>query len=284
MDTQGGIGNLLAAAVAVRLTQVLGLPVWGRLTEMGPAVPPGSGDLIFPVTWRHGDQVGPGSVSLPRADARALAELAQGGGGSDEQGQALARQVALAAVEGLAEATQALTGQPVSGELDQGVAAGQEEQVAWSLAMRVADRFEAALVVGMPQALARQVKGRLPAGTAVARPAQLPELSPPPPMPPGASVPAATPPALERVLEVPLTITVELGRAVRRVEELLSLAPGYVLELDRLAGEPLDVYANQEWVARGEVVVVDENFAVRITQVGAQGRDGRREGEPWGPR
>jgi len=75
---------------------------------------------------------------------------------------------------------------------------------------------------------------------------------------------------IERILDVPLRLTVELGRTVRKVREILTLEPGSVLELDKLAGEAVDVLVNGRLLARGEVVVIDESFGVRITDIVSQ--------------
>lgn len=77
----------------------------------------------------------------------------------------------------------------------------------------------------------------------------------------------STDPGLDVLMDVPLEITVELGRARRLLEEVLALAAGSVVQLDRLAGEAVDVLVNGELVARGEVLVIDENFGVRITEL-----------------
>ena len=69
------------------------------------------------------------------------------------------------------------------------------------------------------------------------------------------------------LLDVPLQITVELGRTRKLIRDILELAPGSVVELDKLAGEPVDILANGKLIAKGEVVVIDENFGVRITDV-----------------
>ncbi|MBE3590232.1 MAG: flagellar motor switch protein FliN [Firmicutes bacterium] len=78
---------------------------------------------------------------------------------------------------------------------------------------------------------------------------------------------AGTPVGLEIVMDVPLEVTVELGRTHQRVRDVLELGPGAVIELDRMAGEPVDVLVNGRLVAKGEVVVVDEAFGVRITEI-----------------
>ncbi len=72
---------------------------------------------------------------------------------------------------------------------------------------------------------------------------------------------------MDLIMDVPLTLTVELGRTEKQIREILSLGPGSVVELDRMAGEAVDVMVNGKLVARGEVVVVDDKFAVRITDV-----------------
>lgn len=72
---------------------------------------------------------------------------------------------------------------------------------------------------------------------------------------------------LDFILDIPLEITVELGRTRMIIEDLLKLGQGSVIELGRLAGETLDVLANQRLIAKGEVVVVNEKFAVRLTEI-----------------
>lgn len=68
-------------------------------------------------------------------------------------------------------------------------------------------------------------------------------------------------------MDIPLQVTVELGRTEKSIEELLSISPGSIIELDKLAGEPVDILVNQKRIAQGEVVVVDENFGVRVTDI-----------------
>ncbi len=82
-----------------------------------------------------------------------------------------------------------------------------------------------------------------------------------------AETPAHGPLSIELLLDVPLTVTVELGRAERPIKDILALAPGSVVELDRLAGESVDVMVNGRLIARGEVVVVDDRFGIRITDI-----------------
>jgi flagellar motor switch protein FliN/FliY len=72
---------------------------------------------------------------------------------------------------------------------------------------------------------------------------------------------------IDLLLDINLPVSIELGRTRLSISEILSLGPGSVVELSKLAGEPVDLLVNYKVVARGEVVVVDENFGVRITQL-----------------
>lgn len=72
---------------------------------------------------------------------------------------------------------------------------------------------------------------------------------------------------LDLLLDVPLNVTVEVGRSRMLVKELLQMHEGYVVELDKLANEPLDLYVNSQLVARGEAVLVNEKFGLRLTEV-----------------
>jgi len=72
---------------------------------------------------------------------------------------------------------------------------------------------------------------------------------------------------IDMLMDVPLHITVELGRTKMLLHQALELQSGSVIELDRMAGDPIDVFINDRLIARGEVVVVDDKFAVRITEL-----------------
>ena len=72
---------------------------------------------------------------------------------------------------------------------------------------------------------------------------------------------------LNFVLDIPLEISVELGRARMMISELLQLGQGSVIELNKLAGEPLEIFVNQKLIARGEVVVVNEKFGIKMTDI-----------------
>ena len=69
------------------------------------------------------------------------------------------------------------------------------------------------------------------------------------------------------IRDVPLEVTVELGRTKKSIAEILDFAPGTIIELDKIAGEPIDVLVNGKYVAKGEVVVIEESFGVRVTEI-----------------
>ncbi|MDR1035930.1 MAG: flagellar motor switch protein FliN [Deltaproteobacteria bacterium] len=98
------------------------------------------------------------------------------------------------------------------------------------------------------------------AGDTASRDAQS-AFGPPPPVSDGAARP------LDFILDIPLEISVELGRTKMIINDLLQLGQGSVIELSKLAGEPLEIYVNDKLVARGEVVVVNEKFGVRVTDI-----------------
>lgn len=73
--------------------------------------------------------------------------------------------------------------------------------------------------------------------------------------------------SIDLVGDIPIELTAELGRTTKKISEILEYGPGTVIELDKLVGEPLNVYANGKFIARGEVVVIDDNFGIRITDI-----------------
>jgi flagellar motor switch protein FliN len=72
---------------------------------------------------------------------------------------------------------------------------------------------------------------------------------------------------LDLLLDIPLEIVVELGRTKKKISEVLELTSGSIVELDKMAGEPVDVYVNGKLIAKGEVVVIEEHFGVRIKEI-----------------
>ncbi len=72
---------------------------------------------------------------------------------------------------------------------------------------------------------------------------------------------------IDLIMDVPLEVTVELGRSNKSIKEILEFSPGTIIELNKLAGEPIDVLVNGKFVAKGEVVVIEENFGIRVTEI-----------------
>lgn len=72
---------------------------------------------------------------------------------------------------------------------------------------------------------------------------------------------------LDFLYDIPLNVSVEVGRSKIKLKDLLKMGEGYVLELDKLAGEPLDLYVNQKLIAKGEAVMVGDKFGIRLTDV-----------------
>lgn len=72
---------------------------------------------------------------------------------------------------------------------------------------------------------------------------------------------------IDLIMDVPLEVTVELGRTSKSIQEILDFAPGTIIELNKIAGEPIDILVNGKYVAKGEVVVIEESFGIRITEI-----------------
>src|SRR4051812_5160994 len=89
---------------------------------------------------------------------------------------------------------------------------------------------------------------------------------------------SAAPSNFDRLRDVELDVSIELGRTRLRIEDVLALGDGAVIELDRLAGDPVDVYVSDRLVARGEVVVLNDKFAIRVTEVATPIRAGQGNG------
>lgn len=87
-----------------------------------------------------------------------------------------------------------------------------------------------------------------------------------------AQVGAVKPENIDLLMDVPLEVTVELGRTSKSIREILDFAPGTIIELNRLAGEPIDVLVNGKFVAKGEVVVMEEAFGIRVTEIVRQNK------------
>jgi flagellar motor switch protein FliN len=113
-------------------------------------------------------------------------------------------------------------------------------------------------------------KGKVEPSGPVIRPAVFEEFTPEP----GAQVTIG---GMDLLMDVPLSVTVELGKARCYVRDILNLTVGSVIELERLAGDPVDVLVNGKPIAKGEVVVLDENFGVRIQEIVSGSTKTRKE-------
>ncbi len=114
-----------------------------------------------------------------------------------------------------------------------------------------------AATFGAPAAPSRGAQQ--PAPVVDVRPAEFTPLTP--------RAPSGGSSKIDLIADIPVRVTVELGKTRKNISEILNMSTGSVIELDRMAGEPVDVLVNGKLVARGEVVVIDENFGVRITEV-----------------
>lgn len=84
---------------------------------------------------------------------------------------------------------------------------------------------------------------------------------------PSQNLDGIAPENIDLIMDVPLEVTVELGRTSKSIKEILDFSPGTIIELDKLAGETVDVLVNGKFVAKGEVVVIEENFGIRVTEI-----------------
>lgn len=84
---------------------------------------------------------------------------------------------------------------------------------------------------------------------------------------PSQNLDGIAPENIDLIMDVPLEVTVELGRTSKSIKDILDFSPGTIIELDKLAGEPIDVLVNGKFVAKGEVVVIEENFGIRVTEI-----------------
>ena len=84
---------------------------------------------------------------------------------------------------------------------------------------------------------------------------------------PSQNLDGIAPENIDLIMDVPLEVTVELGRTSKSIKEILDFSPGTIIELDKLAGEPVDVLVNGKFVVKGEVVVIEENFGIRVTEI-----------------
>ncbi len=132
-----------------------------------------------------------------------------------------------------------------------------------AIASLASDANAAATGAATPATPAEPISSPMPASTATqmsdATPMELPKLQP--------GVTALPPKAIDLLANVALKVRIELGRTRMLVEDVLRLGDGSVIELDKLAGDPVDIFVNDRPVARGEVLVLNDNFCVRINEI-----------------
>jgi flagellar motor switch protein FliN/FliY len=126
---------------------------------------------------------------------------------------------------------------------------------------------------GMVRAMLALIVGDPPAAPAAGTPGAAPATGPAPAAG-GRAGPAVARGGLDLLLDVEMEVTAELGRTRMTIRELLSLSPGAIIELDRTAGSPADLLVNGRLIASGEVVIIDENFGLRITDIVVPGDRG----------
>lgn len=149
-------------------------------------------------------------------------------------------------------------------EMCKGVSANMEEETQSAAAAQAAPPPAAAPQQAPPQN--SQPMGGQPMGQVYnqqpvnVQPAQFQSFS-------GGQFQQVQPENIDLIMDVPLNVTVELGRTNKTISEILDLSPGKIIELDKIAGEPIDVLVNGKYVAKGEVVVIEESFGVRITEI-----------------
>ncbi len=148
-------------------------------------------------------------------------------------------------------------------------AAAPQPQASQPAAPQPAAAAQAAPQPGMQQPMMQQPMGAMPGGMPMygmpqdlsIQPAQFQSFMP------MQNLDGIAPENIDLIMDVPLEVTVELGRTSKSIKEILDFSPGTIIELDKLAGEPIDVLVNGKFVAKGEVVVIEENFGIRVTEI-----------------
>lgn len=148
-------------------------------------------------------------------------------------------------------------------------AAAPQPQASQPAAPQPAAAAQAAPQPAMQQPMMQQPMGAMPGGMPMygmpqdlsIQPAQFQSFMP------MQNLDGIAPENIDLIMDVPLEVTVELGRTSKSIKEILDFSPGTIIELDKLAGEPIDVLVNGKFVAKGEVVVIEENFGIRVTEI-----------------
>lgn len=303
--TAGNLGNDELKALGERLKVGLGAAAQATSTLLGRrlSLSPISVDTeddsgidamigpfaaVFDFTM-SGAASGAGALCMPIHDAALLADLLMGGDGSapptelDELHQNAAKEVVTPIINGLASSL----GRELGGTLSVGAVAvrtdsaaplaGRGSRVFAQYSFDVEGLKSGMMFLTLDNSLGRGIAGTHAASSVAPRASEKSSSS-------GASqrgvgvqavqFPMLTPSLTENqtknidlLMDVPMQVTVELGRRTMMIRDVLELGTGSIIELDKLAGEPVDLLVNQKLIARGEVVVIDESFGVRVTDI-----------------
>ncbi|WP_431089399.1 flagellar motor switch phosphatase FliY [Paenibacillus sp. 8b26] len=218
---------------------------------------------------------------LPVHFAKKMVSILMNGGEDDEQPQASAQQVAATAAPEVPQQTEIPQQQPASTYQQPPVAAQvpvQPSQDAGSGYGQQSPMYpqdpgygqQGAPGYGMPGGVPPQAPygaphhyGSIPGRNVNVQPVQFSNLQ-------SGAFAQVDENNLNLLMDIPLRVTVELGRTQKQIKDILELSQGSIIELDKLAGEPVDILVNNKLIAKGEVVVIDENFGVRVTDIVSQ--------------
>ncbi|WP_342417491.1 flagellar motor switch phosphatase FliY [Paenibacillus sp. FSL R10-2782] len=216
---------------------------------------------------------------LPVHFAKKMVSILMNGGEEDEQPQASAQQVAATAAPEVPQQTEIPQQQPAPTYQQPPVAAQvpvqtpQDAGYGQQPPMYPQDPGygqQGAPGYGMPGGVPPQAPygaphhyGSIPGRNVNVQPVQFSNLQ-------SGAFPQVDENNLNLLMDIPLRVTVELGRTQKQIKDILELSQGSIIELDKLAGEPVDILVNNKLIAKGEVVVIDENFGVRVTDIVSQ--------------
>lgn len=234
---------------------------------------------------------GAAAVAMPTHDAALLADLLMGGDGSNPPAdlgdlhQNAAKEVVTPIVNGLVsslsrELGSTLTAGTIFVRTDnQPPLAGRGSRVFGQYSFEVEGLRSGMFFLCLDNSVARAIAGTQAAPAPRPTPQASAAATAAAPAPRGVGVQSVAFPSLaptltenqakniELLADVPMQVTVELGRRTMMIRDVLELGTGSIIELDKLAGEPVDLLVNQKLIARGEVVVIDESFGVRVTDI-----------------
>ena len=305
-DVLGEIGNISMGSAATALSEILGHKVTITTPRVEITTPEDlfssfQVPYVIVTVEYTGGLVGSNLLIIRVTDAAVIADLMMGGGGKPaeeltEIGLSAVAEAMNQMIGSAATAMSSMFGRAVTispprvavfrdqeetGEARRYYPWAPDDQVAVvHFRLTVNDLLDSELIQVVPVEVARQEAELLLRPAVQEAPPAPPASAPPdsPPQDPDAAVPApagetepaarpAGPRNLDLLLDIPLEVSVIIGRTRRPIRDVLNLVPGSVVELDRLVEEPVEILVNGTLVAEGEVVVVNENFGVRITKI-----------------